>query len=270
MATTADWPYRFAVIELAELFVDEVYQRPLSGLFRKVRDDYDPLLIGTLITSDRGKVKSRPQYALIDGQTRKEGMEAGGHSTVAPCLVYENLSRQQEADIFARLQTERRGMATWIRFRAALIARKPEALAIAALAENEGFKVAGDGDERGIRSIAALEWLYRRDLLIPVLAIVRDAWGVVDGSEPRAVRADTRVRGEILQGIGRFLKDNDDVDTDRLVLNLSKITPEQLRHRANALREGSGSSGSYSLFIRDALVGVYATRGRAASTAATA
>jgi hypothetical protein len=269
MAEPGGWPYRFALIPLDELFVDEAYQRPPSSFFKRIIENYDPAMIGTLITSDRGKTRKTPFYAVIDGQTRMLAMREK-EENVAPCLVYEGLTRKQEADLFARLQTERRGMATWIRFRAALISGKAEAGAIAALARSEGFKVAGDGDDKGIRSIAALEWLYRRDLLVDVLQIVGEAWGTVDGSEARADRADTRVRGEILQGIGRFLKDTENVDRPRLVRNLAAITPEQLRHRANALREGSGSSGNYSLFIRDALIGVYATRGRAASTAAAA
>lgn len=268
MAEAGAWPYRFALIPLDELFVDEQYQRPLSSFSRRIRDNYDPAMIGTLIVSDRSKSRKRPSYAIIDGQTRWVGMQE--KESVAPCLVYEGLSRKQEAELFARLQTERRGMATWIRFRAALVSGDSEAAAIAALAQSEGFKVAGDGDDKGIRSIAALEWLYRRDLLTDVLRIVRESWGAVDGSEPRAVKADTRVRGEILQGLGRFLRETKDIDEDRLIRNLSAITPDQLRHRANALREGSGSSGNYSLFIRDAIVGIYATRSRAASAAATA
>lgn len=266
MAEPGGWPYRFALIPLDELFVDEAYQRPPSSFFKRIIENYDPAMIGTLITSDRGRTRKAPFYAVIDGQTRMLAMREK-EETVAPCLVYEGLTRKQEADLFARLQTERRGMATWIRFRAALISGKAEAGAIAALARSEGFKVAGDGDDKGIRSIAALEWLYRRDLLEDVLQVVRDAWGRPDFTKSTS---DMRVRGEILQGIGRFLKDTEEVDVARLVRNLSGVTPEQLRHRANNLREGSGSSGNYSLFIRDALVGIYATRGRAASQAATA
>lgn len=259
------WPYRYAVIPLSDLFVDPAYQRPLSEFVKRIRNDPDPALIGTLIVSDRGGQRKSKRFAVIDGQTRMVGMQE--HTGVLPCLIYEGLSRADEAQLFARFQTERRGMATWMRFRAAMVSKNPEALGIAAIAAASGFKVAGDGDDKGIRSIAALEWLYRRDLLADVLEIVRDAWGRPD---PDKSGADMRVRGEILLGIGRFLKDTDDVDMRRLVRNLSGVTPEQLRHRANALREGSGSSGNYALFVRDAIVGIYATRARAASQAATA
>lgn len=261
MADDGRWPYRFALIPLTDLFVDEVYQRPLSTFAKRITEHYDPAMVGTLIVSDRG----RKGFAVIDGQTRMVGMETVGEE-VAPCLVYEGLSRKQEAELFARLQTERRGMATWIRFRAALVSGSAEAAAIAALATAEGFKVAGDGDEKGIRSIAALEWLYRNDpeLMRRVLAIVREAWGIPDAT---TTKTDTRVRGDILQGIGRFLRDTENADEDRLIRNLSAVDADNLRHRANALREGSGSAGNYSMFIRDALMGVYATRPRSSAAA---
>lgn len=267
MATSGDWPFRFELIPLEDLFVDDAYQRPLTDFHKRIVEHFDPAMIGTLIVSDRGK----KGFAVIDGHTRLEAMRAVGPDvagTVAPCLVYEDMTRKREADLFARLIKERRGMATWLRFRAALVSGDSEAAAIAALAASVGFKVAGDGDDKGIKSIAALEWLYRKDpdLLVRTLEIVRDAWGRPDQS----TKSDTRTRGEILQGIGRFLRDTDDVDVVRLTRNLSAISADQLRHRANALREGSGSSGNYSMFIRDALIGVYAARPSRASSAAVA
>jgi hypothetical protein len=264
MGTEATWPYRFDLIGLDRLFVDEAYQRPLSSFFEKIKRNYDPAMIGTLIVSDRATAATRAvreaatlRYAVVDGQTRMEGMRAR-EQEIAPCLVYEGLSTKDEARLFARLQTERRGMATYLRFRAALVSGDAEAAAIAALARSVGFKVAGDGDDRGIRSIAALEWLYRKDpeLLRRVLAIV----GRWPDTRPTESHTDTRTRGEILKGIGRFLRETKNVEDGRLVDTLTGITPDQLRHRANSLREGSGSSGSYDLFVMDALVGVYSTR----------
>ena len=153
-------------------------------------------------------------------------------------------------------------MATFLRFRAALAAKKTEPIAIALLVRTEGFKVAGDGDNSGIKSIAALEFLYRRDpdLLTRVLKIVRSCWGV------QGATADGGTRGEILRGLGRFLTDRKDVDDERLIERLAYHTPAQLRHRANQLREGSGSSGNFDQFIKDALIGIYAKQPRRVAT----
>jgi uncharacterized protein DUF6551 len=269
MTDASDWPYRFETIALDRLFVDEAYQRPLSSFLEKIKRRYNPALIGTLATSDRatastGRVRkdTRERYAVIDGQTRMEGMRSR-EETVAPCLVYENLSRRDEARLFALFQTERRGMATYLRFRAALVSGDPEAAAIAALVRSAGFRAAGDGGEYGIKSIAALEWLYRRDpeLLKRVLSIIGTAW---EDQRPTPSHSDERTRGEILKGLGRFLTDTKNVDDSRLISALAGINPSQLRHRANALREGSGSAGNFDVFVRDAVVGVYSTRRKAA------
>jgi hypothetical protein len=250
-----DWPYRFELIPLDDLFVDPTYQRPLSSFAERIKRDYNPAMVGTLVVSERNDRRRKAQYAVVDGQTRMYGMGANGEP-VAPCLVYTDLSPAQEAKLFADLQTQRRGMATSLRFRAALVSGDEEAQTIAAVARAVGMKIAGDGDLSGIKSIAAVEWLYRRDptLLRRVLEIVSAAWP--EGSTVQ----DPRTRGEILRGVGRFILEHDP-DDERLIERLSKVTPTQLRHRANALREGSGIGGSWDRYVREAMIGVYA-RGR--------
>jgi hypothetical protein len=255
-----DWPYHFALIPLDNLFIDPSYQRPLSSFAERIKRDYNPAMVGTLVVSERNDRRRKAQYAVVDGQTRMYGMGANGEP-VAPCLVYTDLSPAQEAKLFADLQTQRRGMATSLRFRAALVSGDEEAQTIAAVARAVGMKIAGDGDLSGIKSIAAVEWLYRRDptLLRRVLEIVSAAWPDDAPPEGSTVQ-DPRTRGEILRGVGRFILEHDP-DDERLIERLSKVTPTQLRHRANALREGSGIGGSWDRYVREAMIGVYA-RGR--------
>lgn len=252
------WPYRFALLDPKLLFVDDAYQRPLSTFAKRIEEHYNPALVGTLIVSER-QIRKVKRYAVVDGQTRLHGMRAHGEP-VAPCLVYAQLTRQQEAQLFALLQTQRRGMATSLRFRASLAAGDPEATAIARLVREGGMKVAGDGDMAGIQSIAALEWLYRRDpaLLAVVLRVITRAWPN-EGPRPGSTVDDVRTRAEILKGIGRFWR-NHDVSEDRLIARLARVSPTQLRTRANALREGSGSSGSFDRHVHDALVAIYGGR----------
>jgi hypothetical protein len=191
------WPYRFELIPLDDLFVDPTYQRPLSSFAERIKRNYNPAMVGTLVVSERNDRRRKASYAVVDGQTRKYGM-AANDEPVAPCLVYTDLSPADEAKLFADLQTQRRGMATSLRFRAALLSGDGEAQTIAAIARAVGMKMAGDEDMSGIKSIAE---------------------------------------------------------------RLSRVSPSQLRHRANALREGSGSSGSWDRYVREAMIGVYA-RGR--------
>jgi hypothetical protein len=52
-------------------------------------------------------------------------------------------------------------------------------------------------------------------------ASVREAWGIPDWT---VTTADSRVRGEILQGIGRFLLETANIDIEQLTRNLSFVT----------------------------------------------
>jgi hypothetical protein len=243
----AAWPYRFELVPLNRLFIDGDYQRPLTSFANEVAANYDPAMVGTLIVSERGK----KGFAVIDGQTRMAGM-ADNDEPAAPCLVYSGLTREQEAELFADLQTKRRGMATYLRFRAALVAKRPEAIAIAAIVQNAGFELDKDETPHTIKSIAALEHTYRRDpnLLSDVLDVIRDAWPDPD--------TEYRTGGDLIRGIARFLEREAKVDREKLVQRLAAVTPRMIRHRANALMEGGGGgSGNRAGFIADAILGIY-------------
>lgn len=251
--SSADWPYRFEVVPLERLFVDKAYQRPLTSFAKIVAEDWNPAMVGALIASERAGGK----LAVVDGQTRMYGAEQNGVSAL-PCVVYTDLSRAQEAELFADLQTKRRGMATYLRFRAALVAKRPEAIAIAALVQSAGFELDTEETPRTVKAIAALEYVYRRDpeLLQRVMQLIGRAW-------PADV--EYRTSGEIIRGMATFLTREAKVDEARLVDRLSGVTPAQLRHRANALKEGSGSGGGSPGYMADAILGVYMRGGRRAA-----
>jgi hypothetical protein len=65
-----------------------------------------------------------------------------------------NLTRAQEAQLFSDLQTKRRGMATYLRFRAALVAEDEEAMAIAAIVREAGFELDVEETAHTIKAIA--------------------------------------------------------------------------------------------------------------------
>lgn len=258
------WPYRFEMVPLGWLFVDGDYQRPLTTFVDKVEREYDPALVGTLIVSERARgprgVK-RPadpgQWgAVIDGQTRLEAMNRRGESA-APCLIYMGLSPQQEARLFAKFQTQRRGMATYLRFRAALVAKEPEAIAIAAIVQRAGFELDVAETPDTVKSIAALEWTYRRDpqLLMDVMRIIAAAW-----PDPAT---ENRTMSDMVRGLAVFLTREQKVEIDRLTARLAATEPRTIRHRANALMEGSGGgSGSRPGYMADAILGIYMRGGR--------
>lgn len=242
------WPYRFEMVPLSRLLID-VYQRPLTSFVETVAAEYDPALLGCLIGSERPE----GTVAVIDGQTRAEAMRRNAE-THAPFLIYTGLSLAQEAGLFADLQTKRRGMASYLRFRSALIARRPEATAIAQIVRDAGFELGVDMTPHTVKAIAALEKVYRRDtdgeLLRTVMGVIARAWPNPD--------TEGRVSGDMIGGLGVFLSKERNVDVDRLVDRLSAVDPRTVRHRANALQEGSGSgTGGRAAYMADAILGIY-------------
>lgn len=253
---SGEWPYRFEVLDGARLFVDETYQRPLTNFVKRITQEFEPALVGTLVVSAReGDDDHAGRYALVDGQTRaaalRELSEAGKVPAGIPCLVYYGMSRADEARLFARLQKERRGISSYHRFRADLVAGSEEAVAIHRIVTEAGYEI-GDG-AAVISAVAALEKVFRRspEMLRRVLAILRAAWG--DAHMPN---------GEVLRGVGYFLAHTPRVDDARLTDHLRGVTPENLKRRASALREGMGHGGGSDKYIAGALEGVYRSSSR--------
>jgi hypothetical protein len=154
------FPYRFEVVSFDLMFVDSSYQRRLTNFVREIQNNFDPALWGTLALSDRGEGLHRDRFAIIDGQTRWEAARTIGVPD-GPCIVYEGLSPQDEAEIFWKLQKNRRGVLSLARFKAQVAAGDQQAIAITRLCEMCEVPIG----ETGMRAVAALEVCYRRDSL---------------------------------------------------------------------------------------------------------
>lgn len=250
-----DLPYRFGIVALKHLIID-AYQRPLTTFVDKIERNFNPGLIGTLCVSQR----SETEYAVIDGQTRAEGMRRVG-LTEAPCLIYHGLTREQEAALFADLQTERRGMTSASRFNAQVIARVEHAVAINDIIEGLGMFVKDNSsDLNALRAVGALEYAYfgasgskrkrvaHPELLASVLEVIRESWPKLPDTAKSAV---------MIRGLAFFLSGNDTVDLNRLQRNCSKVSPSELAKRAENLREGRGMSGNSPAYMAEAIESQY-------------
>jgi hypothetical protein len=220
----SEWPYRFEIVPVGELAIDKDYQRGLTSFWQTVAEKFNPALVGTLIVSERGKKKN-----VVDGQTRLKAMTEIG-KTAAPCLIYEGLSKKQEALLFSLLQTQRRNMTTYERFRAQLVA----------------------GEEMAI-GISTIERMWRIDPehLREILELVRDIWGV-----------DNRdgVSAQILTGLSTFVRNQTSIDYDRLRKRLADVTPALIINRAAQIREGAGWGTGAGKSVSQAILAEYMRR----------
>jgi hypothetical protein len=244
-------------VALAEMFVDESYQRPLTVLYTRIAKEFDPLLWQAVMLSDRG-VKNKPaRYALIDGQTRWAGGRQIGLA-FGPAQIFTNLNPEQEADIFWRIQKHRHGMVSWHRFRAQLRSGDPESLAIKSLVEDVGFQI-GDG---GLTAVSALEKAHKSDdfLLGRALSDLREAW-------PELIPKGVHILGLHFffrhYPIGeRRPRGGAEIDDERLVSRLRTAGPEGLQRRMMAAKE-IGGKGTSDRFMAMAIQAAYLSGGRA-------
>jgi hypothetical protein len=225
-------PGELRYLSAAEIGVDTDYQRALNPKHvAKIVEGFDPDLFGVLLISER----EEGVYYVLDGQHRVVAIERMGMTTEPlPCLVYSHLTPQLEAKIFAQVNAGRLYLSPQYTFRAQIIARQPEALAIKAIVESFGFhlnfwKPLPDDESAGmfrpegmlsaIGEIKKLRTSYRIDMLPQVLAVCRDAWG----SEAVGISAN------ILRGIAQFLYAyGERVDRERLLGILANLTPKRL------------------------------------------
>lgn len=266
MPDNGNLPYHFAVLPLKNMIVD-AYQRPLTSFVEKIEREFDPALVGTICVSER----PRHKYAIIDGQTRAEGMRRTG-LTDAPCIVYTGLSPAEEAELFSKFQTERRGMTSSSRFKAQVIAGHPDAVAIQQIVEAAGLSVdQNTKNNNAVAAVGAMEFVYqgtfgRRgkdngkhpELLRTTLQVITEAW-------PRL--PDTAKSAVMIRGLGWYLARTPEgkqrtnlPDMERLVSRLKKVTPSDLAKRAEALREGRGMSGNSPAYMAEAIEAQYRKR----------
>lgn len=256
----ADWPFQFEVVPLKYLVIDE-YQRPLTSFVDKIEKGFNPALISTLCLSKRSATK----YAVIDGQTRAEGMRRRGLKD-APAVVFYDLTREQEAELFALFQTERRGMTSASRFKSQVIAKIGEAVEINEIVEGLGFRIdhnaTGPDAKVAIRAVGAVEFVYRgaktgakakktkdAELLAKTLETIKTAWPSLP---------DTAKSAGMLRGLGFFLaNDGKDADLEKLSLRLKRVQPSELAKRAESLREGHAMSGNSPAYMAEAIAAQY-------------
>lgn len=227
------------------------YQRDPVGtkIALEVEHDFRPELVGVLTVNKR----SSKVYALIDGGTRHEGMTRRGirewHA-----MVFEGLTLQQEARMFADLVRLRKGMHSSESYIADLIGEEPITVAINNVVTSVGFSVGKDSKTpEVIGAPAALRKIYLGcttgkaaeaaaveegggygDLLAMTLQVIKGAYPELDY---------TVKSRNMLLGLATFLlRNNMEVDLDRLILRLSYTTPPALYQVAQDAAKGERKS----------------------------
>lgn len=215
------------------LFTDSTYQRDLdpARVARMVRA-YDAALVGIVEVSER----PGGRYAILDGQHRwaltKDVMFEQENPHIA-CRVHTGLTVDEEAKLYHRLNTTRKQLTGWDRWKARRGASETVCLEIEEACAKAGWTVSYRSSTRGhLTCTSALEKVYHlggAPFITYILGIVTAAWN----DDPDG--ATVAIIGGMAGVIGAY--GDGGLDRDRLIGALSGIVPRQLAARAAAARE---------------------------------
>jgi hypothetical protein len=230
----ADIPATYvAAIPAADMFADLSYQRePDMTRVRHIAAQWDVRLVGVLEVSDRGE-HSSPRYAVVDGHHRMRGAQLLDIAPPLVATVHTGLTIQQEAELFDRLNRERRRLTTWDHWRARTTAGDRTVLAIhKAVAKLD--LVIGDAPKPGyVRCTSTLEKLHTlggTQLVADVLHLLKQAWG----------RDVTSFDAPLVHGVGlvlHYLPKREPIDVERLTTALVQVEPRLVKTSAVARRD---------------------------------
>lgn len=225
-----------AAVTAAECFVDHTYQRIQDvARARKIAAGWDRRLVGLIEVSDRGP-DATPRYAVIDGQHR---WAAAGFLQDPPQLVanvHEGLTVEQEAELFDKLNRQRKQPTTWDHWKARRVSGDPIVAAIEQIAAQAGLHCTENaGTPGGIFCTSTMEKVAASagglDLLGDTLIAITTAWGY-----QRAA-----VESPVVHGLAMVIHTfgPDRLTAGRLNDALQSIPPQRIRLAATTLRDAS-------------------------------
>lgn len=224
-------PY-ITALRADQLFADPAYQRDLDDVrVQRMADDYDPTLLGVLEVSDR----CDGRFAILDGQHRwAVTREAHSDRELAPlvCQVHRGLTVEDEARVFFEIDTRRKALTGWDRWKARRGSGDQVVLDVERIVADAGLAVAPASRDGNVAATVALEKVYRLGgdpLLSSTLTILKHGFGAVRDA----------FDGQLIQAVALILLTygTDELDHGRLIEQLQTIPPRQVKAKAQALKE---------------------------------
>ena len=147
------------MLRFTDMQVDPRYQRGENpSEIKHIADNHRPAALGTPVISGRTDEDGEVSFWVLDGQQRRAGSLLIGYNEPVLCDVHWNLTLAEEAQLFLDLNY-RRDITAAGKFKSALVALEPEALAIAKILDDLGILLS---DPRGFTAVAKARTLVRR------------------------------------------------------------------------------------------------------------
>lgn len=216
-------------LRLSDLLVDPEVQRRFDPAHAKrIQAEYDPLQFGL----GHASLRSDGRYYILDAQHRvNAGVSAGFGDTQGLFRVYRDLTLAQEAELFMKLQRNRKPPNALDLFRLSVKAGSVAHCDVKRIVESFGLQIASHQREGGVSAVRALLDIYqgkvdtksavqtpssalpKGQLLSRALHILTTAWG----------KDRNAFDGILLKGVAALLhKHGVKIDAQRLAKTLAK------------------------------------------------
>jgi hypothetical protein len=235
-------------VDIKKLDVDDRYQRELQeGRVKRMVKEFNPLQVGAIQTSRRNG-----RLTVIDGQHRLAAAKELGLKKM-PCVVHDDLTPEEEAALFVRLQLDRRSLKPVERFEAQVFAGDERADQIRRATQAAGYTIGqANHSPNRITAVVALERIYKRfgeQHLRQTLKFLREVWDGDLGA----------VNGYFIQGVAQLLANYGDRIGVPEKLRLQEASPRTIIRHA----QGNGfAGGGYMPGVVSELRKVAGLRGR--------
>lgn len=208
-------------LAIDKLITDE-YQRTSENnsptKIRKMAREFDAAQLGTITVSLRNG-----KYYVVDGQHRVLASRVVGIKALR-AEVHTNLSKEQEAELFVKLNSTSTKVTKAQMYQAYVVAKDPIALHIKQMAESKGMRVGQHTGDGRISAYGTLEKIYKKlgsETLDKTLELIKICWGG-DASS---------VNRYFIEGVAYFIHvygPNPYYSDEKFIKQLSKVSSTKL------------------------------------------
>lgn len=234
--------FKYCQLNARLLVVDKAYQREIQqDRVKRIVANFNPALVNPIKVSHRDG-----RYYVFDGQHTLASLRMQNHSPslMVDCKVYEGLSQEDEARLFAEQNGISRAVESIAKFKALYAAGDVDVVEMVRLVERSGFYMDFSKSKK-INRITAVAKTYKvfkavsSSDFIEILSLIKESWEGIPES----------LNTEIIGGMYLFYKTyKGEYKRKTLVTQLSKVSP------AIIIREGKAfSNGGDARFARQIL-----------------
>ena len=202
---------------------DPKYQRCIDRKrVQQIADEFDPGIVSLLRVSHRdGK------YYVFDGGHTLSALKIVNQDKTSfrvLCLIYENLTREEEAILFAKQRGIEKAVPFRERLNANLIGKAEKAEALVKATEDGGLSLAvrdrREGTIWAVEKANTLLEKYGEEHYKDMLSLVKDTWAGAQDS----------LSSNMLGGVAAFIKEfREEYDRNRFIKKLKDAQPKEIQ-----------------------------------------